>query len=386
MVYLATKHVVHRDLAARNILLDVDWQAKVADFGLSREVKAVEDAGGPETKRASLYYRSNNGMFPVRWTSPEAMQTAMFTEGSDVWSFGVVLVEIFQDGAEPYGDIPTANVIYLVEKGERINRADIGCSIRAYNVLKMCWEPAPEDRPTFSELLPAINQLLGEADASQRELPGTVVGSGDGIVQDNNAYSGYREFAAVNSAQPAATADAADGLSGARSCHSGTASSCAEPTLALPSGAGPSPSSANSACSTSTARPGVYAVRRPSSISAAVDHKRDGFYAITPQSPPATIAVNPTFVFDLGSTADTDNSGHPGNTQISETRFNDNGEHDNSNTNTTQGPPEPARTGSEDDAYLDVGDGNDDGIGNGPAQALAISGNTSHGNGNAAEA
>ena len=55
MAYLASAGFVHRDLAARNVLVGSDYAAKIADFGLSRD---LED---------SDYYRSEAGMLPVRY-------------------------------------------------------------------------------------------------------------------------------------------------------------------------------------------------------------------------------------------------------------------------------------------------------------------------------
>ena len=66
MAHLAEHMFVHRDLAARNVLLGVGMVCKVADFGLSRSVRADEDATGD-------YYRSSGGLLPVRWTAPEGM-------------------------------------------------------------------------------------------------------------------------------------------------------------------------------------------------------------------------------------------------------------------------------------------------------------------------
>ena len=117
MQHLHSMHFVHRDLAARNVLIDDLWNARVADFGLSRETKG--DGGE--------YYRSNNGLFPVRWTSPEAMETQVFNEASDMWSFGVVMAEIFQNGGTPYGAATALEeVIFLVRRGERMKQEGKG--------------------------------------------------------------------------------------------------------------------------------------------------------------------------------------------------------------------------------------------------------------------
>jgi hypothetical protein len=96
MEHLASRHFIHRDLAARNVLVSSELVGIIADFGLSRgsnassyvDVEALEVGGGQELE----YYRSRNGMAPVRWTSPEALQTSRFSTASDVWSFGIVLV------------------------------------------------------------------------------------------------------------------------------------------------------------------------------------------------------------------------------------------------------------------------------------------------------
>ena len=89
MAHLAEHNFVHRDLAARNVLLSTGMVCKVADFGLSRSVQADDDSSGD-------YYRSAGGIIPVRWTAPEGIASQKFSSASDVWSFGVACIEIFQ--------------------------------------------------------------------------------------------------------------------------------------------------------------------------------------------------------------------------------------------------------------------------------------------------
>ena len=116
MQHLGARRYIHRDLAARNVLVASGLVAKVADFGLSRGGKVMQisnkDALGNEEENAGAdYYRSKTGMFPIRWTSGEAMETGIFTAASDVWSFGIVLVELWQDGSQPYGEVSTQFVM-----------------------------------------------------------------------------------------------------------------------------------------------------------------------------------------------------------------------------------------------------------------------------------
>ncbi|VDK44647.1 unnamed protein product [Taenia asiatica] len=68
-------------------------------------------------------------MFPVRWTPPEAAEAGAFhSTKSDVWSFGVLMYEIFTYGGVPYDDIPADDdVIVAVENGRRLcNPSELG--------------------------------------------------------------------------------------------------------------------------------------------------------------------------------------------------------------------------------------------------------------------
>ena len=111
-MHLARLHFVHRDLAARNVLVDAQRIAKVADFGLSRGTNPLkantgnDDATGAVEEEEQTYYRSKTGIFPVRWTAPEAMEELKFTTASDVWSYGIVLAELFENGRTPYVGAP----------------------------------------------------------------------------------------------------------------------------------------------------------------------------------------------------------------------------------------------------------------------------------------
>ncbi|KAM9734742.1 LOW QUALITY PROTEIN: fibroblast growth factor receptor 1b, partial [Menidia menidia] len=140
MAYLASKKCIHRDLAARNVLVTEDGVMKIADFGLARDVHHID-----------YYKKTTNGRLPVKWMAPEALFDRVYTHQSDVWSFGVLLWEIFTLGGSPYPGVPVEELFKLLREGHRMERPS-GCPPELYVLMRSCWHGAPTRRPTFHQL------------------------------------------------------------------------------------------------------------------------------------------------------------------------------------------------------------------------------------------
>lgn len=142
MEYLEGNNFVHRDLAARNVLVSEDNVAKVSDFGLTKEASSTQDTG----------------KLPVKWTAPEALREKRFSTKSDVWSFGILLWEIYSFGRVPYPRIPLKDVVPRVEKGYKMDAPD-GCPPAVYDVMKNCWHLDAATRPTFLQLREQLEHI-----------------------------------------------------------------------------------------------------------------------------------------------------------------------------------------------------------------------------------
>ncbi|XP_064164091.1 tyrosine-protein kinase transmembrane receptor ROR2 isoform X2 [Anguilla rostrata] len=140
MEYLSSHHVVHKDLAARNILVCDKLNVKVLDLGLFRDVYSAD------------YYKLAGGSpFPVRWMPPEAIAYGKFSTDSDVWSYGVVLWEIFSYGLQPYCGYSNQDVVELV-RGRQVLPCPDDCPGWIYALMLECWSEFPARRPRFKEI------------------------------------------------------------------------------------------------------------------------------------------------------------------------------------------------------------------------------------------
>ncbi|XP_077964962.1 mast/stem cell growth factor receptor kita isoform X2 [Gasterosteus aculeatus] len=152
MEFLAAKNCIHRDLAARNILLTQGRVAKICDFGLARDINT--DCN---------YVVKGNARLPVKWMSPESIFECVYTFESDVWSYGILLWEIFSLGSSPYPGMPVDAKFYkLIKEGYRMDAPEFAPA-EMYRVMRSCWEADPFNRPPFRKVVEGIEQQLTDS-------------------------------------------------------------------------------------------------------------------------------------------------------------------------------------------------------------------------------
>eukprot|EP00058_Branchiostoma_floridae_P018960 XP_002604449.1 hypothetical protein BRAFLDRAFT_79251 [Branchiostoma floridae] len=148
--------IVHRDVAARNVLITVDDVAKLADFGLARDVYTATDY-------VSTTHDGCHKLLPLKWMALESIETGEYTCQSDVWSFGVLLWEIATLGKDPcYDDrvqLGFFELVRILRQGIRMERPT-GCPEDLYRLMRSCWREVPATRPTPEGIEKRLLQLL----------------------------------------------------------------------------------------------------------------------------------------------------------------------------------------------------------------------------------
>ena len=167
MEYLSSKHVMHGDLAARNILLSNrkdgsnNYVAKVADFGLSKNFYY-----------AQVYQKEERPEVPWKWMALEYLMDGVLTMKSDVWSYGILLWEIFSLGQVPYMHQieSTRETIDDIKKGYQLpfpdtltdashkRQSKVVYALEDFylDITDGCWEADPTERFSFTNLLEII--------------------------------------------------------------------------------------------------------------------------------------------------------------------------------------------------------------------------------------
>ena len=155
MSHLANRKIIHGDLAARNVLLARNNLIKICDFGLARNMQQNQ-----------IYQKVSSGPLPIKWMAVESLTHRIFSSQSDVWSFGIVLWELFSLARTPYPGVQAdESFARKLESGYRMSKPSFSTD-DLYKVMTDCWLAEPELRPTFNELAEKMGEELkdGEKD------------------------------------------------------------------------------------------------------------------------------------------------------------------------------------------------------------------------------
>ncbi|VDO03029.1 unnamed protein product [Rodentolepis nana] len=153
MRYLHEKvGLVHQDLKTANILIREPLVQSPGPDDLTGKTLIISDFG--MSCPADALSSRVSGVGTVAYAAPEVICMRMFSLASDVWSYGVVLWEIFTM-LEPFKELDPGQQLAKIGRYRQkllIPRSDIGFSETIGSLLARCWDDEPEERPTFSDI------------------------------------------------------------------------------------------------------------------------------------------------------------------------------------------------------------------------------------------
>ncbi|KAL6469696.1 hypothetical protein MHYP_G00208150 [Metynnis hypsauchen] len=173
LVYLHGKKIIHRDLKAGNVLLTLDGDIKLADFGVS-------------AKNTKTLQRRDSFIGTPYWMAPEVVmcetiKDAPYDYKADIWSLGITLIELAQM-EPPHHELNPMRVLLKIAKSDPpMLEQPSKWSMDFKDFLRKCLDKNPETRPTATQLLEhpfvrsvksnrPVRELVAEAKAEVMEV------------------------------------------------------------------------------------------------------------------------------------------------------------------------------------------------------------------------
>ena len=185
--------IIHRDVNPRNVLLDEYLFPKLADFGISKKITGEDDdILQLIEKRDKIHYEDDDDdegedMFyfkgTVRFSAPEILSNGNYSKKGDVYSYGLLLFEIFNKRL-PFSFCGSDEAIrYEVVKNDKKPPINRKLKLCLKNLIESCWKRDPNDRPSFDVILEKLR--------SDEFIDSSI---------DKERFNGYVEF--INNDQP----------------------------------------------------------------------------------------------------------------------------------------------------------------------------------------
>ena len=154
MHYLEKKNIIHRDLSARNLLVfkqqeNQKFIVKITDFGMGKQLIEQD---------LSIYKEKEESLFAIKWAAPEVIKSRIYSIKSDVWSFGIVLWEIFSWCEIPY-NLSNKDTMLFVLSDNRLTKP-IMCPRSIYDIMiNSCWCKSPDKRSSFQDIYNSLKKI-----------------------------------------------------------------------------------------------------------------------------------------------------------------------------------------------------------------------------------
>ncbi|KAH7522610.1 hypothetical protein FEM48_Zijuj07G0156800 [Ziziphus jujuba var. spinosa] len=141
--------IIHRDLTPRNVLQDAAGRLKVTDFGLSKIAQEKDVLG----------YKMTGTTGSFRYMAPEVYRRESYGKGVDVFSFALIVHEMFQGGPSNLADDPEQVADKRAYEDSRPPLSSYLYPEPIRILLQKCWHKNPDFRPTFEDIILELESI-----------------------------------------------------------------------------------------------------------------------------------------------------------------------------------------------------------------------------------
>lgn len=159
LLYLHSQHRIHRDIKSDNILISASGKVLLGDFGYAAQLTQERD------QRCTVVGTPS-------WMAPELVVGKKYDVKVDIWSLGIVCLEM-ADGEPPYlRESPVKALLYIATKPPPCLKSPQSWSPNFNEFLRLCLKKAPADRPTTEALLthPFVTNVSPTAESEFQAL------------------------------------------------------------------------------------------------------------------------------------------------------------------------------------------------------------------------
>eukprot|EP00045_Choanoeca_perplexa_P016916 m.235186 g.235186 ORF g.235186 m.235186 type:complete len:972 (+) comp17400_c0_seq4:1-2916(+) len=172
LAYLHSQNHIHRDIKSANLLVGQSWVVKIGDFGTSRLCSLVSHSKTNSTSDAAATSRHSmssagmtRGVGTVFWSAPEILETRPYNTPADIFSLGIVMVEMVVDRRYPYDDdiaaLPIWDFRAAIANGVRPTLPETTtCPDGFIGLMIQCQKGDSHTRPTAEQVVMALEHLL----------------------------------------------------------------------------------------------------------------------------------------------------------------------------------------------------------------------------------